>query len=96
MTIVSAGIHQRRNQQVEIVPETGNSACPYLCPDLPDAQKEALHYLVKVPGDQLSGTGTDHGRTERHKIFKLWKCYDFDARKHSYNDEQESVSPHHG
>ena len=41
-------------------------------------------------GDQLSGTGTDHGRTERHKIFKLWKCYDSDAREHSYNDEQES------
>jgi len=26
-----------------------NMVIPYLCPDLPDAQKEALHYLVKVP-----------------------------------------------
>jgi len=26
-----------------------NMAIPYLCPDLPEAQKEALHYLVKVP-----------------------------------------------
>jgi spermidine dehydrogenase len=26
-----------------------NMMIPYLCPDLPDAQKEALHYLVKVP-----------------------------------------------
>ncbi len=26
-----------------------NMTIPYLCPDLPDAQKEALHYLVKVP-----------------------------------------------
>jgi spermidine dehydrogenase len=24
-------------------------AIPYLCPDLPERQKEALHYLVKVP-----------------------------------------------
>jgi spermidine dehydrogenase len=26
-----------------------NMVIPYLCPDLPDPQKEALHYLVKVP-----------------------------------------------
>jgi len=26
-----------------------NMMIPYLCPDLPDAQKKALHYLVKVP-----------------------------------------------
>jgi spermidine dehydrogenase len=26
-----------------------NMAIPYLCPDLPESQKEALHYLVKVP-----------------------------------------------
>ncbi len=26
-----------------------NMTIPYLCPDLPDQQKEALHYLVKVP-----------------------------------------------
>lgn len=26
-----------------------NMMIPYLCPDLPDQQKEALHYLVKVP-----------------------------------------------
>lgn len=26
-----------------------NMVIPYLCPDLPDQQKEALHYLVKVP-----------------------------------------------
>lgn len=26
-----------------------NMVIPYLCPDLPAAQKEALHYLVKVP-----------------------------------------------
>jgi spermidine dehydrogenase len=26
-----------------------NMMIPYLCPELPDAQKEALHYLVKVP-----------------------------------------------
>ncbi|HLZ11369.1 MAG TPA: NAD(P)-binding protein [Candidatus Acidoferrum sp.] len=26
-----------------------NMMIPYLCPDLPDAQKEALHYGVKVP-----------------------------------------------
>ncbi|MGA8869158.1 MAG: FAD/NAD(P)-binding protein [Candidatus Sulfotelmatobacter sp.] len=26
-----------------------NMVIPYLCPELPDAQKEALHYLVKVP-----------------------------------------------
>jgi spermidine dehydrogenase len=26
-----------------------NMAIPYLCPDLPERQKEALHYLVKVP-----------------------------------------------
>jgi spermidine dehydrogenase len=26
-----------------------NMAIPYLCPDLPEQQKEALHYLVKVP-----------------------------------------------
>lgn len=26
-----------------------NTMIPYLCPELPDAQKEALHYLVKVP-----------------------------------------------
>jgi spermidine dehydrogenase len=26
-----------------------NMAIPYLCPELPDKQKEALHYLVKVP-----------------------------------------------
>jgi len=26
-----------------------NMVIPYLCPDLPQAQKEALHYLVKVP-----------------------------------------------
>jgi spermidine dehydrogenase len=26
-----------------------NMAIPYLCPDLPEKQKEALHYLVKVP-----------------------------------------------
>jgi spermidine dehydrogenase len=26
-----------------------NMMIPYLCPDLPEAQKEALHYLVKVP-----------------------------------------------
>jgi spermidine dehydrogenase len=26
-----------------------NMMIPYLCPDLPDKQKEALHYLVKVP-----------------------------------------------
>ncbi|GAC1633748.1 MAG: hypothetical protein NVS9B14_08940 [Candidatus Acidiferrum sp.] len=26
-----------------------NMTIPYLCPDLPDKQKEALHYLVKVP-----------------------------------------------
>jgi spermidine dehydrogenase len=26
-----------------------NMVIPYLCPDLPDRQKEALHYLVKVP-----------------------------------------------
>jgi len=26
-----------------------NMVIPYLCPDLPDVQKEALHYLVKVP-----------------------------------------------
>lgn len=26
-----------------------NMAIPYLCPDLPAKQKEALHYLVKVP-----------------------------------------------
>jgi spermidine dehydrogenase len=26
-----------------------NMTIPYLCPDLPDPQKEALHYLVKVP-----------------------------------------------
>lgn len=26
-----------------------NMAIPFLCPDLPAAQKEALHYLVKVP-----------------------------------------------
>ncbi|MFZ0898665.1 MAG: NAD(P)-binding protein [Candidatus Sulfotelmatobacter sp.] len=26
-----------------------NMTIPYLCPELPEAQKEALHYLVKVP-----------------------------------------------
>jgi spermidine dehydrogenase len=26
-----------------------NMVIPYLCPDLPEAQKEALHYLVKIP-----------------------------------------------
>jgi spermidine dehydrogenase len=26
-----------------------NMAIPYLCPELPESQKEALHYLVKVP-----------------------------------------------
>src|SRR5882724_7593839 len=26
-----------------------NMTIPYLCPDLPDKQKDALHYLVKVP-----------------------------------------------
>ena len=26
-----------------------NMVIPYLCPELPDTQKEALHYLVKVP-----------------------------------------------
>jgi spermidine dehydrogenase len=26
-----------------------NMMIPYLCPELPDGQKEALHYLVKVP-----------------------------------------------
>ena len=26
-----------------------NMAIPYLCPDLPEKQKDALHYLVKVP-----------------------------------------------
>ncbi len=26
-----------------------NMMIPYLCPELPEAQKEALHYLVKVP-----------------------------------------------
>jgi len=26
-----------------------NMMIPYLCPDLPESQKEALHYLVKVP-----------------------------------------------
>ncbi len=26
-----------------------NMAIPYLCPDLPETQKDALHYLVKVP-----------------------------------------------
>lgn len=26
-----------------------NMAIPFLCPELPEAQKEALHYLVKVP-----------------------------------------------
>jgi len=26
-----------------------NMAIPYLCPELPQAQKEALHYLVKIP-----------------------------------------------
>lgn len=26
-----------------------NMAIPFLCPDLPEAQKEALHYLVKIP-----------------------------------------------
>jgi spermidine dehydrogenase len=26
-----------------------NTMIPYLCPDLPEKQKEALHYLVKVP-----------------------------------------------
>ncbi len=26
-----------------------NMMIPYLCPDLPDRQKEALHYLVKTP-----------------------------------------------
>src|SRR5262249_5417093 len=26
-----------------------NMVIPYLCPELPDRQKEALHYLVKVP-----------------------------------------------
>jgi spermidine dehydrogenase len=26
-----------------------NMMIPYLCPELPDKQKEALHYLVKVP-----------------------------------------------
>jgi len=26
-----------------------NMAIPYLCPDLPEKQKEALHYLVKIP-----------------------------------------------
>jgi spermidine dehydrogenase len=26
-----------------------NMVIPYLCPELPDPQKEALHYLVKVP-----------------------------------------------
>jgi spermidine dehydrogenase len=26
-----------------------NMAIPYLCPELPEKQKEALHYLVKVP-----------------------------------------------
>ncbi len=26
-----------------------NMVIPYLCPDLPDKQKQALHYLVKVP-----------------------------------------------
>jgi len=26
-----------------------NMVIPYLCPELPDQQKEALHYLVKVP-----------------------------------------------
>jgi spermidine dehydrogenase len=26
-----------------------NMVIPYLCPDLPDVQKEALHYLVKIP-----------------------------------------------
>ena len=26
-----------------------NMVIPYLCPDLPEKQKEALHYLVKVP-----------------------------------------------
>jgi len=26
-----------------------NMAIPYLCPELPERQKEALHYLVKVP-----------------------------------------------
>ena len=26
-----------------------NMVIPYLCPELPDTQKEALHYLVKIP-----------------------------------------------
>jgi spermidine dehydrogenase len=26
-----------------------NMAIPFLCPELPDAQKQALHYLVKIP-----------------------------------------------
>ena len=26
-----------------------NMMIPYLCPDLPEAQKDALHYLVKIP-----------------------------------------------
>jgi spermidine dehydrogenase len=26
-----------------------NMVIPYLCPELPEAQKEALHYLVKIP-----------------------------------------------
>jgi spermidine dehydrogenase len=26
-----------------------NMVIPFLCPDLPEAQKEALHYLVKIP-----------------------------------------------
>lgn len=63
--VTGAGRDSRHEAQVEVSYATGtdlfsvragacvlacwNMAIPYLCPDLPEEQKEALHYLVKVP-----------------------------------------------
>jgi len=63
--VARAGRDSRHQADVEVAYATGtdvfsvragacvlacwNMAIPYLCPDLPEKQKEALHYLVKVP-----------------------------------------------
>jgi len=63
--VVKAGGASRQASEVEVSYASGtetfsvragacvlacwNTAIPYLCPELPEKQKEALHYLVKVP-----------------------------------------------
>ncbi len=39
----------RRVQARDCILACYNMMIPYLCPDMPAAQKEALHYLVKIP-----------------------------------------------